>query len=92
METTHTVKEEIIKQIVSKIYRDTMVNQSTDYFIIHRYQPWQFKDLIDPKTFHAIVGFLPNSKYRDRPFIMSVTYSKKTQEYEIVVHNPKLKY
>lgn len=92
METNNTVNEETVKQIVSKIYRDTMVHQTSEYFIKHTYRATQFKDLVDAQTFHAVVGFLPNSKYRGMPFVLSVVFNKKTKDYEITVHNPKLKF
>jgi hypothetical protein len=86
------VTEEAIGQVVGKIFRDTLVYQSPNYFIKHVYTADQFVEIIDPTTFHSIIGFLPNTKYRGTPFIMSVAYNKKQKNYEITVHNPKLKY
>ena len=86
------VDSETVKKIVSKIYRDTMVNQSNGYFITHKYRASQFKDLVSNEVFHSVIGFLPNAKYRGIPFIMSVVYNKRIEEYEVTVHNPKMKY
>lgn len=86
------VSEELVSKIVGKIYRDTVVTQSPKYFIKHQYTAFQFKGMVDPETFHSIIGFLPNTKYRGAPFVMSVSYNKKTKVYDITVHNPKLKY
>lgn len=86
------VKEEVVSHIMGKIYRDTVVCQSPEYFIKHKYSANQFSDIIDEKTFHSIIGFLPNTKYRGMPFIMSVIFNKKTKEYDITVHNPKMKF
>lgn len=86
------VNEKIISKILSRIYRDTMVTQSKDYFITHTYKAAQFESMIDPKSFHSIIGFLPNTKYRGRSFIMSVVFNKKDHTYKVVVHNPSVKY
>jgi len=86
------VDSEIVSTIISKIYRDTIVTQSNSYFITHTYRASQFKDLVSQEIFHSVIGFLPNSKYRGIPFIMSVVYNKRLEEYEVTVHNPKLKY
>ena len=72
------ISEETVSKIVGKIYRDTVVTQSTNYFIKHTYKAYQFKSMVDPETFHSIIGFLPNTKYRGNPFIMSVIFNKKT--------------
>mgnify|MGYP003999315885 CR=1 FL=1 len=92
MEFNREVKEETVSQIVGKIYRDTIVFQASEYFIKHIYTADQFKKLVDAKTFHSIIGFLPNTKYRGMPFVMSVVYNKKADDYEITVHNPRVKY
>lgn len=86
------VSEDVVSQIVSKIYRDTLVTQTKNYFIKHKYTADQFASVVDAQTFHSIIGFLPNTKYRGVPFIMSVIFNKKLKEYEITVHNPKLKF
>lgn len=83
----YQVTEEEIGQIIGRIYRDTMVYQSSHYFIKHIYNADQFSEIMDAPTFHSIVGFLPNIKYRNSPFIMSVAFNKKSQDYEITVHN-----
>lgn len=86
------VSEELVSKIVGKIYRDTVVAQSPKYFIKHKYRAYQFKSMVDAETFHSVIGFLPNTKYRGTPFVMSVVYNKRLKEYEITVQNPKLKY
>lgn len=86
------ISEENVVQIVGKIYRDSMVKQSGDYFITHTYTARQFETLVDNDTFHSVIGFLPNTKYHGIPFIMAVSYNKKTKEYEITVHNPRVKF
>lgn len=86
------IKEEVVLKILSKIYRDTIVYQSSEYFISHVYKASHFKDLVEPDIFHNIISFLPNSKYKGIPFILSVIYNKRTEDYEITVHNPTVKY
>ena len=86
------VSEEVVGQIVGKIYRDSVVDQSKNYFIKHVYTAQQFESIVDAETFHKVIGFLPNTKYRGVPFIMGVSYNKKTKEYDITVHNPKVKF
>jgi hypothetical protein len=92
MQYKNEINEDVVKKVVGKIYRDTMVNQTDKYFIKHTYKASQFKDLLNESAFHAIVGFLPNSKYRGSPFVLSVVFNKKTKEYEITVHNPRIKF
>lgn len=86
------VSEEDVSKIVGKIYRDSLVIQSKNYFIEHTYVAQDFESILDSETFHKIIGFLPNTKYRGTPFIMGVVYNKKTNKYCITVHNPKLKF
>jgi hypothetical protein len=86
------ISEELVSKIVSKIYRDTMVTQSNDYFIKHVYTVQDFNELLDADVLHCVLGFLPNTKYRGNPFIMGVIFNKKTKEYEVTVHNPILKF
>ncbi len=86
------IKEESVLKILSKIYRDTIVYQSSEYFILHTYKASDFKDLVNAAEFHSIISFLPNSKYKGIPFILSVVYNKRTMDYEITVHNPTVKY
>lgn len=88
----HQVTEEDIGRLVGRIYRDTIVCQSSNYFIKHVYKAEQFSEIMNADAFHSIIGFLPNTKYRSAPFIMSVVYNKKGKDYEITVHNPKLKF
>lgn len=84
------VDEKNISKILSRIYRDTMVTQSNDYFITHKYAPNQFKNIVSPRIFRTVLGFLPNTRYRGKPFIISVIYNKKNDSYEVVVKNPNL--
>jgi len=84
--------EKNISKILSRIYRDTMVTKSNDYFIKHNYKPEQFKSMVNSDIFRSVIGFLPNTKYKGRPFIMSVIYNKKYDSFEIVVQNPNVKY
>ena len=86
------ISEENVSKIVGRIFRDTCVTQSKQYFIKHIYTSNQFKSIVEKKVFHSIIGFLPNTKYRGKPFIMSVIFNKKKDNYEIIVHNPKLHY
>ena len=86
------VSEQVIGQIIGKIYRDSLVTQTDNYFITHHYRADQFLSFLDSETFHSIIGFLPNTKYRGVPFIMGVIFNKKNKTYEVVVHNPRLKF
>jgi hypothetical protein len=45
---------------------------------------------VDVASFHNIIGFLPNTKYRGNQFIMSVVYDKSNKNYEITVKNQNL--
>lgn len=84
--------EDDVVNIVGKIYRDSLVIQTKNYFIEHTYSAKDFESIMDPETFHRIIGFLPNTKYKGIPFIMSVAHNRKTKKYIITVHNPKLKF
>jgi len=86
------INEESVSKLVNKIFRDTSVTQTKDYFIKHIYTSDQFSHIVEKDIFHSVIGFLPNTKYRGKPFIMSVVYNKGDKSYEIIVHNPKLKY
>ena len=86
------IKEETVSKIVGKIFRDTAVTQTKDYFIKHTYTADSFKNIVGADVLHSVIGFLPNTKYRGRPFILSVIFNKKIATYEVTVHNPKLKY
>ena len=86
------INEHTVGQILRKIYLDTNVTQSPDYFIKHKYTAQDFESLIDVESFKRIVGFLPNTKYKGRPFIMSVAYSRKDDNFEITVQNPALRF
>lgn len=82
------IDEKIISKILSRIFRDTLVMKSGNYFITHTYNANQFGSLINPEIFHNIIGFLPNTKYKGKQFIMSVVFNKKRNTYEITVKNP----
>jgi hypothetical protein len=84
------VNEKVVSQILSKIYRDTLVYQSQNYFIKHTYTASQFASIVDVISFHNIIGFLPNTKYRGNQFIMSVVYDKSNKNYEVTVKNQNL--
>lgn len=86
------VDEEMVAKVVGRIYRDTMVTQSKEYFITHVYEASQFENIVTPDVFHNIVGFFPNTKYRGKPFIMSVVFNKLLKNYEITVQNPSLNF
>jgi len=87
------IDESTIKKVVDKIYRDCMVTTDSNYFLTLKYTHKHFKALIpDKKTFHSIIGYLPNSNHRGMPFVLSVVYNKNSEEYEIIVHNPRLKF
>lgn len=87
------VNESDVRKLVEKIYRDVMVTQSGDYFIKLKYTFKHFKDIIpDPDLFHIIIGYLPNTNHRGMPFVLSVVYNKGENNYEITVHNPRLKF
>ncbi len=88
------INEHTIGQILRKIYLDTCVTQTQEknYFISHTYAADDFTSLIDSETFKRIIGFLPNTKYKGKPFILSVAYSRKHDNFEVMVHNPKMKF
>jgi len=82
------ISEQLVEQIIGRIYRDTVVSKSPDYFVKHTYSYNDFKELTSKEVFHSIIGFLPNVTYRDAPFILSVTFDKRSHNYEITVKNP----
>lgn len=88
------INERTVGQILRKIFLDTSVTQTQDknYFIKHTYSADDFSSLTDAETFKRIIGFLPNTKYKGRPFILSVAYNRKHDNFEIMVHNPKMKF
>lgn len=86
------VSDVVVKKIISKMFRDATIEMSGEYFIILTYKFHEFKDIIDEETFNNIIGFLPNMNYKGLPFIMSVVHNKFENEYEITVHNPRLKF
>ena len=87
------VDESDVRKLVEKIYRDVMVAQSGDYFIKLTYTYKHFKDIIpDTDIFHNVICYLPNTNHRGMPFVLSVVYNKGENNYEIIVHNPRLKY
>lgn len=88
-----SVDESAVKKMVEKMYRDSMVSQSGDYFLKLKYNWKHFKDMIpDKEAFSSIIGYLPNTNHRGMPFVLSVVHNKSTDEYEITVHNPRLKF
>jgi len=86
------IDAKVIGQILRKIFLDTNVTQSSNYFINHTYRAEDFSGLVEAETFKRIVGFLPNVKYKGKPFILSVTFNKKKNNFEVIVHNPNMKY
>ena len=82
------ISEETVSKIIGRIYRDTLVAQQTDNFVMHTYKPDDFEGLADGNLLHSVLGFLPNVNYRGAPFVMSVVYDKRLKHYEITVHNP----
>jgi hypothetical protein len=87
------VDESIVRKVVDKMYKDSLVTQSGDYFLKLKYTHRHFKSLIpDADVFHSVIGFLPNTNHRGIPFVLSVVFNKKDSEYEITVHNPRLKF
>jgi len=86
------INEKIVKKMVDKIYKDAMVTNSNDYFLKLKYNYKHFKKLIENKDiFHSIICYLPNSIYKGMPFVMSVVYNKNSDEYEVLVKNPRVK-
>lgn len=84
------ITDKVIGQILKRIYRDSMIFKSKEYFLQLKYKAVDFINLTDEKTFHGIIGFLPNTKYRNHPFVLGVVHNKRMKEYEITVKNPNL--
>lgn len=80
-----------IKKIIKRMYGDAMKQLKPDYFITLKYHAFQFKDMIDEKALQTVMGFLPNTKHNGSPFVLSVSYNKGTGEFEVTVHNPRVK-
>jgi len=83
------VMKEDVDKMISKVYRDALIKKSKNDFITLRYMPENFPENMHI-VLHRVLGFLPNTNYRGKPFIMSVSMNKGTQEIEIVVKNPIL--
>jgi len=87
-----TITDETIGKILRKIYLDSRVIQSEEYFIQHTYTATDFSSLVTEDVFRRIVGFLPNLKYKGNPFVLSVAYNRKDDNYEIIAHNSSLNF
>jgi len=85
------VQQEVVTKIINRIYKDALNKNSAEYFIILKYKPHQFKNMIDEDAFKAVVGFLPNTNHKGRPLVMSVSHNIKTSELEVTVKNPRTK-
>lgn len=85
------IHEDSVSKILNKIYRDILVTQTKKYFITTTYTAEQFSHITTPDIFHSIIGFLPNTKYRGKPFILSVIFNKKLKTYEIIVKNVNIR-
>lgn len=86
------IDESMIRKMVDRMYRDCLVTaDSSSHFLKLKYNHKHFKALIpDKQTFHSVVGYLPNSKHRGKPFVLSVVFNKGTEEYELIIQNPNL--
>lgn len=82
------INEEAVSLIVGRIYRDTIVSHDKSYFVKRIYKISDFEEIAQKEVLHSILGFLPNTKYRGAPFVMSVIFDKRLNHYEIMVLNP----
>jgi ribonuclease BN (tRNA processing enzyme) len=78
-----------VDKMISKIYRDALIKKSNKQFITLQYTKENFPDNMH-EVLKSVLSFLPNTKHKGQPFIMSVSVNKKTEEYEIIVKNPIL--
>ncbi len=85
---SETTQQDVDK-LINNIYRDAMIKNSKHQFITLDYSPKSFPDKMH-MIVQRVLSFLPNTNYQGKPFIMSVSFNKKTQDYEIVVKNPRI--
>jgi len=78
-----------VDKMINKIYRDALIKKSTNDFITLKYTLDNFPKNLH-QSLHRVLGFLPNTNYKGKPFIMSVSHNKSTKEFEIIVKNPKI--
>jgi hypothetical protein len=83
------ISNETVQNIISRIYRDAVVASSNKKFIKLVYKASDFNSLIDEKSFHDVIGFLPNTTFRGSPLIIGVMYKISDANYEVIVQNPK---
>jgi len=83
------VQQTEVDKMINKIYRDALIKNSTNDFITLKYTHSSFPDKMHHLLYH-VLGFLPNTNYKGKPFIMSVSHNKSTKEFEIIVKNPKI--
>ena len=83
------ITKEIVDKMISKVYRDALIQKSKNDFITLKYMPENFPDNMRV-VLHRVLGFLPNTNHLGKPFIMSVSTNKGTKEIEIIVKNPNL--
>lgn len=81
------VKQELVDKMINKIYRDVCIKKSNQQFITLTYKPEQFPENMRP-LLKSVLSFLPNTNYKGKPFIMSVSHHILTKEIEIIVNNP----
>lgn len=83
------IDNDSVQKMISKVYRDALVRNSSNDFITLHYKPENFPDKMRI-VLHRVLGFLPNTNHLGKPFIMSVSTNKGTQAIEIIVKNPNL--
>ena len=80
-----------IKQVIKIIYNDALSKNSNDYFLTLQYHHSIFKEYMGVEVFSSVIGFLPNIKHREQPFIISVSNNISTGVYDITVINPRIR-
>ena len=84
-----TVEEEDVEKLLTRFYNDMVMTKSSDDLIVLKYKCGDFNIDIPDDIFFDIIHFLPNIKYRQKPFVMGVSYNIKTKIYEITLINSK---
>ena len=77
-----------VDNIIKEIYDEVETTQSTNSFIMLKYNINKMKTY-KRVIFERVIPFLPNTKFRGIPFIISVSTNKGTGIIEIIAKNIK---
>jgi len=81
------VGEDIVHKIGRKIKADAnYYEKKAEKIVFFSYYYEDFEMLeIDRKTFNDLMGYLPNFKFKNSLVVLSVSFDKRTKQYEVMV-------